>query len=81
MIVKYPLSVWDIQSGTSLRDAAAPSGEWHHQLFHASRALAFARSRLTGTRGEVIEISESPSARRSKLRSTRCAPLWKTRPS
>jgi hypothetical protein len=59
-IASAPLSVWDVQPGVSLREAATPSGEWHHQIARAGRAFAFARSRLVGERGNIIELSESP---------------------
>lgn len=59
-IASTPLSVWNVQPGTSLREAATPSSEWHHQLIRAGRAFAFARSRLVGNRGEIIELAESP---------------------
>jgi len=59
-IASTPLSVWDVQPGVTLREAATRSGEWHHQIVRAGRALAFVRSRLVGERGNIIELSESP---------------------
>jgi hypothetical protein len=58
--IKRPLSIWDIGAGTPLRDAATASGEWHHQIVHAGRGIAFGRSRLTGDRAELIELAQSP---------------------
>jgi KaiC/GvpD/RAD55 family RecA-like ATPase len=60
-IASVPLAIWDLK-GTSLSDGPVPSGKWHHQILHNGRAIAFARSRVTGERAEVVELSESPLA-------------------
>jgi hypothetical protein len=58
-IAATPLAVWNVQPGVSLRDAAKPSGEWHHQVRRDGHAFASVRSRINGDRGEIIELSQS----------------------